>query len=85
MKWLLITISLAIINVIIMTLFAASKLEPTPVMLPILLILFSLSCAFVSFRKTLKDKTKQNIISMILWIILIVYNLWQLQLLLYVA
>ena len=85
MKWLIFTTSLGIVNIATMTLFASNKLGQTPVMLPVLLILFALCCIFISSKKILKDKAKQNIASLVLWVGLAVYNLWQLQLLMYVS
>jgi hypothetical protein len=91
MKWIITTILTAAGNVVIMMLFAASKLGPTPVLLPLVLAAVSLCCAIGSIALALVSRKRQrpqwllHLVSLVIWIGLIAFNLWSFQSVLYVA
>jgi hypothetical protein len=91
MKWLITSLVLGSINVSVMEAFAASKLGPTPLMLPFFLsgVSLVLACVSVAFA-VLQLKRKQNLwflnlISALIWVGLIALNLKHFNDVLYVT
>jgi hypothetical protein len=91
MKWMIATILTAVANVVIIMLFAASKLGRMPVLLPLILAILSLCCAIVSLVMGIVSKKRQHpqwvmhLISAAMWTGLIAFNFWAFQSVLYVA
>lgn len=80
MKWLITSVALGTINVVVMAAFAASRLGPTPVMLPLFLCLLCLAFVCVSIALAVRQRKQQqalwylHLLSAILWAGLIVLN-----------
>jgi uncharacterized membrane protein HdeD (DUF308 family) len=91
MKWMITSIFLGTANVIVMGLFAASKLGPTPIMMPMYLAIVSLCSSIISIVIAIISKKKHNstwvlhLVSATIWIGLVVFNFWAFKSVLYVA
>jgi len=91
MKWMITSIVLGTGNVVLIILFAASKLGPTPLFLPLILAAISICCIIVSTFLTISARKRQDphiaipVLSMAIWGGLTVFNLWAFQSVLYVS
>lgn len=87
MKTLSLVVLIAVMNVVFMLLFAASKLGPTPAWLPLLLSLASLFGLIFCFVRYLRATPKKLalLFSAIICLGLVMFNLFVFQSILYVA
>jgi len=91
MKWMITSILLGALNLVYMTLAAASKFGPIPAKVPLILsvlsfcfLILSMILAFLNYEKG-KYHWVQNLIPVFLWAGLIVYNFWNFQMIMYVV
>jgi hypothetical protein len=88
MKSILATLIFGIANISIMQMYAKSMLGPTPLSLP---LIFSVFSAFMAVRTTkilISNKNNDNLkktFCLFVWILLIIFNIYQFNSILYVA
>ena len=91
MKWMITSALAAGVNVVIMLMFAASKLGPTPPFLPLLLAVVALVALIGSIVSVILGKTRHqefrvfHLVAVAPWATAIGFNLWAFQGILYVT
>ena len=91
MKWMMISLVAATGNVVLMLMFAASKLGPTPLFLPLFLTALTLGAAIGSVVSAILGKRRHNqfkvlhLVAAAPWAVATAINLWAVQGILYVT
>ena len=91
MKWMVASVLLGTGNVVLIMLFAASKLGPTPLFLPLILGAISSCCIVVSTFLTISARKRKDshiaipVFTIVIWSGLAVFNLLAFQSVLYVS
>jgi type III secretory pathway component EscS len=90
MKWMITSVLAATFNVVIILMFTASKLGPTPLFLPLILAVVALAALVGSIVSVVVGKTRHqdfralHLVAVAPWVIAIGFNLWAFQGILYV-
>ena len=91
MKLLSITIGIAFVNLVMVSFYAAGKFGPTPLFLPLILVIACCCVLILCVKHVLrKHKHKKlgwriDLLILIIWLCLVIFNLYNFQLILYVA